>query len=84
MINGLKELGASLSCTDNEKKQPMHYAAEYGQESAIRCLWGLGAEIDCRDRNGCVPLHYASKGNHIEAVKFWVKRPFSAIDPHSQ
>ncbi|KAL8965609.1 MAG: hypothetical protein Q9183_003764 [Haloplaca sp. 2 TL-2023] len=66
-IQALVKEGADVNAmVDRTQMTPIHYAAEYQDDSQqIQSLAELGAQIDGRDYLGWTPLHWASWRGHV-------------------
>lgn len=64
----LLALGCPAAREDNQKRTPLHYAAEAGLSSFVRRLAPL-SHIDAPDSDGYSPLAHASRNGHAGVVK---------------
>lgn len=64
-----KETDAFMRDVRTRGETPLHRAAAFGTEGAIRMLIGAGGRLDARDANGDSPLGWAS----------WALRPTSVL-----
>lgn len=62
-----------LQVPDNDQMTPMHYAAIFGNSSAIAVLHDSGQDIDATSQLGCTPLHFAAFNKHLDCVKTLLK-----------
>ena len=57
---------------DQQKRTPMHHAAEANAVNSLYWLWEQGGMVDARDYMGETPLFSAMRSNAIDAMK-WLK-----------
>lgn len=62
-------VSVNVDSRDNRKMTPLHYAAGWGNASALRLLIKYGATIDAKDIEGETPLIKAITGNNSEMVR---------------
>ncbi|CAM1307958.1 Uncharacterised protein g4722 [Pycnogonum litorale] len=55
-------------------RQPIHYAADYGQAEVIEYLIQKGANINAKDRHGITALLAAIYEGHTDCVKILLKK----------
>jgi len=55
----LIERGANLLAEDQNKKTPLHYAAELGTSKVVQYLVERNANVNAEDQNKKTPLHYS-------------------------
>ena len=60
--------GGDVNMKDAEGKTPLHFAALYGNSSAIYVLVYAGAHIEERDEDGNTPLYWAVYYNNRDAI----------------
>lgn len=49
-------------------KTPLHWAAQFGEESACRFVLEMSPSVDCKDGLGNTPLHLAALNDHLCAL----------------
>ena len=52
MLQFLASRGAEINTQENWKSTPLHWAAEKGQQAAVRLLLGLGADRSLKNNMG--------------------------------
>ncbi|XP_042857758.1 ankyrin repeat domain-containing protein 65-like isoform X1 [Penaeus japonicus] len=57
-------LSTFLGDTDFLGRDPLHEAAEGGQEAVVETLLNFGAQVNAKDAFGETPLHWASWNGH--------------------
>ncbi|KAH7013160.1 ankyrin repeat-containing domain protein [Ilyonectria destructans] len=62
-----------LQVPDNIQQTPMHYAAIFGNSSAIAVLHDNGQDIDATSQSGHTPLHLAALNRHLDCVETLLK-----------
>lgn len=76
---------------DVDGRQPLHVAAEQGEQVIVRLLLENGADIDGLDREGHSPLHIAVMGGKTQVAEFLIKKGasydanrllFAAVENH--
>ena len=67
-----------VNLIDNQKKTPLHYAAENGNIEAIEAL--TMCDVNARDKRGMSPLHYAAASGFTEATKTLLKKQGIKVD----
>ncbi len=58
-LKKFKELGGDYlirQARDNQGRAPIHYAASFGDSTAIRTLFNEGADLEVRSKDGLTPL----------------------------
>ena len=68
-INKLIDLGADVNLSDNEKRSPLHVAAEMNNPALVQRLIEAGSAIDAQTDNGSTALYIAASKNYIAIVK---------------
>ncbi|KAH7310848.1 ankyrin repeat-containing domain protein [Stachybotrys elegans] len=63
--------GLEVRCTANET--PMHWAAYFGKEAALRVLIADDGVLDATGNGGLTPLHYAAEKGCLGAVRVLVQ-----------
>lgn len=63
---------AMVEKVDEDGMQPIHWAADRGNVSIVRCLVKAGADKNAKDNDGQTPLHYAASCGHEEAIKYFL------------
>lgn len=69
-----------VSAVSSDGWTPLHLAAFFGKEEAVRLLLNKGASVQARSTNPMAntPLHAAAAGRHPEIVKLLLDRGASA------
>jgi len=68
LFHFLVEKGANKEVIDEDKKTPLHYAAEKGHLPIVSFLIAKGANKKVIDEKGKTPLHYAIAKGHLTIV----------------
>ncbi|KAL1495331.1 hypothetical protein AB1Y20_017186 [Prymnesium parvum] len=68
-LTRLLENNANIQERDNHGFSPLHEAAVYGHEDAVRLLLENNADTAARDNGGSSPLHWAAVNGHEGAVR---------------
>jgi ankyrin repeat protein len=70
VIEVLCNLGANLSCRDDQGSFPVHYAAESGEVAALKMLISKGAYVKISNESKQTPLHFAvrSREQNVEVL----------------
>ncbi|CAK9292326.1 unnamed protein product [Gordionus sp. m RMFG-2023] len=55
-------------------RQPLHYAADYGQAEIIKFLLNQGADINAKDSYGITPILAAIWEGHIPVVQLLLEK----------
>mmetsp|Transcript_4122 Transcript_4122/g.4534 ORF Transcript_4122/g.4534 Transcript_4122/m.4534 type:complete len:134 (-) Transcript_4122:53-454(-) len=55
-----------------QQRQPIVYAADYGQVEIVKYLISKGANVNSKDKFGITPLLAATYEGHFEVVKYLV------------
>ena len=64
------EAGADVMARDAYDQTPLHFAAEYGEESGvIESLLEAGADVMAKDEEGYTPLHAAAGSDTPENIQ---------------
>lgn len=80
-VKELLELGAKVNTRDFAQWTPLHEACVHGFREIVELLITNGAYIDATAGDDCVtPMHDAVSNNHLEVVKFLLKRKDSPTD----
>jgi ankyrin repeat protein len=61
----------AVHAVDDDDRTPLHWAASFGNDSAVRVLVECGAEIDRQDNFGCTALFGAAaivQSSHVELL----------------
>jgi len=65
----LLEARADVGATDDEKKTPLHRAANTGNDKTVSLLLLAGADLEAEDICRWRPLHYAVQEGHLLVAK---------------
>ena len=65
-VSRLVGQGAKVKAKDEEKRTPLHYAAESGQIAMAEFLLTKGAKVNAKDKYGMTPLYMATKNGYID------------------
>jgi ankyrin repeat protein len=57
-------------CYENER---LHFAAQNGDLSLIKCLFAAGSDINAFDSLGMTALHWAAKKEHLEVAAYLIE-----------
>ncbi|WP_265029750.1 ankyrin repeat domain-containing protein [Wolbachia endosymbiont (group A) of Philonthus cognatus] len=68
-IEDSRKLNKVINTRSDDKKTPLHYAAQSGNEQVVKLLIEKKANVDTRDRVGNRPLHIAAKNGYLGIVK---------------
>ena len=68
-INKLIELGADVNLSNNDKKSPLHLAAEKNNLPLVQKLLNAGAKVDYQSSDGTTALYIASSFGYADIVK---------------
>eukprot|EP00884_Botryococcus_braunii_P020526 jgi/Botrbrau1/7157/Bobra.0143s0029.1 len=74
-VEALEELlgrGAAIEAQDEEDWVPLHYAAQAGHPSTVKCLLQRGASAAPITLDGDTPLHFAATHGHGDVVELLV------------
>ncbi|ONI58207.1 ankyrin repeat domain-containing protein [Wolbachia pipientis] len=71
------QLKSIIDAVDQLGFAPLHYAAENGHLSVVRCLIEKGASVDLRNEDSMVPLHFAAQSGRFDIVKQLVENKAS-------
>ncbi|RDW78859.1 ankyrin repeat domain-containing protein [Aspergillus mulundensis] len=77
----------SINSTDDQKRTPLSYAAQYGLVELINILLSKGADPQLADQDGRVPHSYAAERGHAQAIRNLVQTgrvPIDAADSQGQ
>jgi ankyrin repeat protein len=69
LIQALKASNFPIDTPNNKHLYPLHWAAFYGSERALKALLVCGHNVDCADGRGMTPLHVAIKRRFIAGVR---------------
>jgi len=53
---------------------PLHFSAEIGHLSVVKCLVNQNADINAKDKDQCTPLHRAALNGHLNVVEYLVNQ----------
>lgn len=62
--------GTDINAIDEDKRTPLHYAAEAGKIDVVRMLCEKGALLDLKDKDLHTPLDLAIEGTHDEVMEY--------------
>lgn len=72
-LDKVRELVEKKGCGVNDElmngRNPIHFAADYGQHAVIDYLISKGADVNLPDKHGITPLLAAIYEGHTECVK---------------
>lgn len=68
-VQKLLDQGTDPNVQDEQKRTPLHYAAEHGNSEIIELLFSKDAEPDVYNIDGNAPLHLAVLNDRLDAVK---------------
>ncbi|WP_264706609.1 ankyrin repeat domain-containing protein [Wolbachia endosymbiont (group B) of Archips podanus] len=68
-IEDSRKLNKVINTRSDDKKTPLHYAAQSGNEQVVKLLIEKKANVDTRDRVDNRPLHIAAKNGYLGIVK---------------
>ena len=68
LIEELRVSTKEINATDSERRTPLSWAVEIGNQDAVFTLLTFGADINKPDKGGDTPLHYACKSQSFETV----------------
>ena len=71
--------GAAVDASDNDGRQPIHYASYRGHLEVVQWLVLQGAAVDASDNHGSQPLHVACTTGHLEVAQ-WLVSQGAAVD----
>ncbi|KAL4452016.1 hypothetical protein ABPG75_007678 [Micractinium tetrahymenae] len=76
VMRRLMDAGATVSCLAADRKQPLHYAAEWaeGRTEVMDFLLGRGADVNAVDAEGCSLLIIAAYRGDLPAMRFLLRR----------
>lgn len=82
LIFNLIKAGAQSNTIDLNGHSALHFAAHYGNNTAINFFLNEGLDLDLKDNEGCTPLYFAIKKGQFNTVKllFTHNADFSIID----
>jgi len=63
-----------VNAQDQNKRTPLHWAADFNQVSVMQYLVSKGAKVNTKDGYGITPLLAAVYENHTDAVKFLLEK----------
>lgn len=69
----VKDLGASLTCQDQDGWTPLHQAARSNRCGALGMFYDRGVDINQRDHDGNSALHHACLKGSLEAAETLVE-----------
>lgn len=69
---------------DEEKRTPLHFAADRGRPAIISTLLSLGAALDPQDADGMTPLAYAVACGNEEEIEVLVRRSKKCMPERNQ
>ena len=67
ILNKLIDMGADVNCIDQERRTPLHYAAESGQARVIKALIQRGSTTFFKDSQKKTPLELAAN-DHVKEL----------------
>nr|XP_019943566.1 PREDICTED: ankyrin repeat and protein kinase domain-containing protein 1 [Paralichthys olivaceus] len=74
IISLLLDHGASATEGDEDQWTALHFAAQNGDDRAVRLLLDKGAVADAREKTGWMPLHLACQNGHEAVARLLVSR----------
>ncbi|XP_034460785.1 ankyrin repeat and protein kinase domain-containing protein 1 [Hippoglossus hippoglossus] len=74
IISLLLNHGASATQGDEDQWTALHFAAQNGDERAVRILLDKGAVADAQEKTGWMPLHLACQNGHEEVARLLLSR----------
>jgi ankyrin repeat protein len=69
----LRVLGSKFNVLDACRRSPLHYAAIFGNNHALKVLLEIGADPNLKDNFQSNPMHYALKAGSLACVKLLVQ-----------
>ncbi|MCC2646037.1 MAG: hypothetical protein K0R02_102 [Rickettsiaceae bacterium] len=63
-----------IDATDKEKKTPLHFAADYGDDKMVKLLVEHSADVNAIDFKSFTPLTYAVRKGSLFLVKFFIEK----------
>ncbi|XP_041654039.1 ankyrin repeat and protein kinase domain-containing protein 1 [Cheilinus undulatus] len=74
IISLLLDHGATADLGDEDQWTALHFAAQSGDDRAVRLLLDKGAAADAREKAGWMPLHLACQNGHETVVRLLLSR----------
>lgn len=72
VINLLVNCGCVVNKTNNQKKSPLHIAAEFNLVEAAKALLDNGCPLKSRDSSGETPMHVSALNDNKEIMRLFI------------
>jgi ankyrin repeat protein len=74
----LLDAKANVDAFDDDRKTPLHRAAQTGDRETVEVLLQHGADVGAEDNCRWTPLHYAAQDGHLTVARFLLQSKAAA------